>query len=281
MYILPGEGEHMADGFRIVNKAGAVPVYRQIMNWMTSQIITGEWPADFKLPGEFDLAKQLGVSRGSLRKAIGQLTRRQLLVQAQGKGTFVSPLLIEQPLASRLVGVSEELLRNGMPFSTQVLQQGLIPAPAHVAQTLDLAGQSDVFYLKRVRYVGSDPIVFNESWLPGDRFGDLVQVDFGKERLFEVLERMFGVHLAWAERTIAALRAEPEIAAFLNLDVGDPVLFNDQLVYDEGDRKVEYSHGWFPGDRFRLKALVRRGAADDAGSMGLPFLSAAVQSESD
>lgn len=268
----------MVDGFRIVDKAGSVPVYRQIMNWMTSQIITGEWPAGFKLPGEFDLARQLGVSRGSLRKAIGQLTRRQVLVQAQGRGTFVSPILIEQPLASRLVGVSEELLRSGMHFSTRVLQQDLIPAPSHVAQSLDLEGHSAVFYLKRVRYVGSDPIVFNESWLPGDRFGALVQVDFTKERLFEVLERVFAVHLAWAERTIAAVRAEPEIATYLNLDVGDPVLFNDQVVYDERGRKVEYSHGWFPGDRFRLKALVRRGAADDATSMGLPFLSAAAHS---
>lgn len=270
----------MIDGFRAVNRDGAVPVYRQIMNWMTSQIITGEWPAGFRLPGEYDLAKQLGVSRGSLRKAIGQLTRRQLLVQAQGKGTFVSPILIEQPLASRLVGVSEEFLRSGMPFSTQVLQQGLLPAPAHVTQTLDLQEQSNVFYLKRVRYVGNDPIVFNESWLPGDRFGELVQVDFSKERLFEVLERMFGVHLAWAERTIAAVRAEPEVAAHLNIEVGDPVLFNDQVVYDELDRKVEYSHGWFPGDRFRLQALVRRGAADDVTAMGLPFLSAAAQSGS-
>lgn len=281
MYVLAEEGERAVDSFRIVNKAGSVPVYRQIVNWMTSQIITGQWPAGFKLPGEFDLARQLSVSRGSLRKAIGQLTSRQMLVQAQGKGTFVSPILIEQPLASRLVGVSEELLRSGMHFSTQVLQQGLIPAPAHVAQALDLEGPAEVFYLKRVRHVGSDPIVFNESWLPGDRFGKLVQVDFAKERLFEVLERVFGVHLSWAERTIAAVRAEPEIAAYLNLEVGDPVLFNDQVVYDEGERKVEYSHGWFPGDRFRLKALVRRGAADDATAMGLPFLSAAVQRESD
>jgi DNA-binding GntR family transcriptional regulator len=278
MYMLPGEGARMLGRFRAVNKAGAVPVYRQIMNWMTSQIITGAWPAGFKLPGEFDLARQLGVSRGSLRKAIGQLSTRQLLIQSQGKGTFVSPIVIEQPLASRLVGVSEELLRSGMPFSTQVLQQCLIPAPSHVSQALDLPGQSDVFYLKRVRYVADDPLVFNESWLPGDRYAELVQVDFAKEGLFAVLERMFGVHLAWAGRTIAAVRAEPQIAAYLHIEVGDPVLFNEQLVYDELDRKVEYSHGWFPGDRFRLKALVRRGPADDASAMSLPFLSAAMRS---
>ena len=95
----------MPDGFRIVDKARAVPVYRQVVNWMTSQIITGAWPAGLRLPGEFDLAKELAVSRGSLRKAIGVLTARQLPIQSQGKGAFVSPVAIEQPLASRLVPV--------------------------------------------------------------------------------------------------------------------------------------------------------------------------------
>jgi DNA-binding GntR family transcriptional regulator len=265
-----GKGAQMPDGFRVVDRAGSVPVYRQVVNWMTSQVITGAWPSGLKLPGEFELAKELGVSRGSLRKAIGLLTARQLLVQSQGKGTFVNPVVIEQPLASRLVGVSEELLRSGMPFSTQVLQQCVMPAPPQVAQMLDLDGQPDVFYLKRVRSVGNDPIVFNESWLPGQPFAQLMHVDFTKERLFALLERMFDLHLVWAGRTIAAVRADSETAAYLHVEVGDPILFNEQLVYDELDRKVEYSRGWFPGDRFRLKALVRRGPTDDASSMSLP-----------
>jgi len=256
---------------RIVDKGGAAPVYRQIANWMNSQIITGAWPSGFRLPGEFELARELGVSRGSLRKAIALLTSRQLLVQAQGKGTFVGPVVIEQPLASRLVGVSEELLRSGVPFVTEVIQQDLVAAPAQVAHMLDLAENARVFYLKRVRRVGKDPIVLNESWLPGDAYGELMHVDFNQERLFAMLEQMFSIRLAWASRTIAAVRAELEVAAYLHVETGDPILFNEQLVYDELDRKVEYSKGWFPGDRFRLKALVHRGPADDVGAISLPM----------
>jgi GntR family transcriptional regulator len=260
----------MTDGFRAIDKKGTVPVYRQVANWMTSQIITGAWHSGLKLAGEIELSKELGVSRGSLRKAIALLIARQLLVQVHGRGTFVSPVVIEQPLASRLVGVSEVLLRSGMPFTTQVLQHGLIPASPQVAQMLDLARDAQVFYLKRVRHVGNDPIVFNESWLPGGPYKELADVDFTQERLFAVVERMYGLRLSWAARTIAAVRAEPEIAAHLHIEVGDPILFNEQVVYDDLDRKVEYSKSWFTGDRFRLKTLVRRGPTDDVGSISLP-----------
>lgn len=253
-----------------VDKNSVIPVYRQLVNWMVGNISVGDWPPGYRLGAEVELSKELHVSRGSLRKAIGILVARQMLVQVHGKGTFVRSVIIEQPLASDLVGVSEKLLEAGVPFTTQILAQGIIPAVPKVAQSLDLKPGDEVFYLKRVRSVGSDPIVLNESYLPARRFGALVTVDFSKERLFSTLEEMFGVRLAWASRSIAAIRTEPEEAQYLNVEIGSPMLYNEQIVYDEESLKVEFSKGWFPGDRFRLKAVVKRNAAGGLSSISLP-----------
>jgi GntR family transcriptional regulator of abcA and norABC len=52
-----------------VDKSSAVPIYMQLAGWIEGKITTGEWPANYRLPGEVELAKMLSVSRGSLRKA--------------------------------------------------------------------------------------------------------------------------------------------------------------------------------------------------------------------
>ena len=104
-----------------VDKENAVPIYTQLSNWLEAKVTTGEWPPNYRLPGEIELAKQLGVSRGTLRKAISQLIKKNLLVQIHGRGTFVSPFIVEQPWAGRLMGVYEELMLMGIPFTTEIL----------------------------------------------------------------------------------------------------------------------------------------------------------------
>ena len=117
-----------------------------------------------------ELAKQLGVSRGSLRKAIAVLLSRSLLVQVHGRGTFVSPFVFEHSWAGRLVGVSEELMLAGIPFETRVLEQKLIQAPPKEAARLDILPGQEVIFLKRLRLVENDPLVLQESYFRADLY---------------------------------------------------------------------------------------------------------------
>ena len=153
-----------------VDKSSAVPIYAQLASWLEAKITTGEWQPDYRLPGEVELAKQLGVSRGSLRKAIAMLLSRNLLVQVHGRGTFVSPFIFEHSWAGRLVGVSEELMLAGIPFETRVLEQKLIQAPPKEAARLDILPGQEVIFLKRLRLVENDPLVLQESYFRADLY---------------------------------------------------------------------------------------------------------------
>ncbi|NMC79111.1 MAG: UTRA domain-containing protein [Chloroflexi bacterium] len=242
-----------------VDKSSAVPLYIQLASWIEAKITTGEWPPNYRLPGEIELAKQFGVSRGSLRKAIALLIGRNLLVQIHGRGTFVSPFIFEQTWAGRLTGVSEELLLLGIPFVTEVLNNQIIPAPQKEAQTLALERGEPVIYLQRLRRVTNGPIVLHESFFPANKYGDLLTVDFTKESLMETLERLYGIRLAWASHTIAVIRANARIANLLEINIGSPIFYDEHTVYDSNNNIVELSKGWFRSDRFRLKTVVRRG----------------------
>lgn len=74
-----------------LNKLDSVPIYLQIKKILSSDINKGKLLPHTKIPSENDLARLYDVSRMTINKVMGELTREGLLYRRQGKGTFVSP----------------------------------------------------------------------------------------------------------------------------------------------------------------------------------------------
>ena len=66
------------------------PLYKQVYDTLIVRLADGFWKPGAALPSEFALADQLGVSQGTVRKALNQLVAENILVRRQGKGTYVS-----------------------------------------------------------------------------------------------------------------------------------------------------------------------------------------------
>lgn len=241
-----------------LERAGPRPIYQQIAHWMRHRITSGLWPEHYKLPSETDLAVELGVSRGTARKAIAELVDEGMLVQIHGRGTFVSSKHLEQPLAERLVTFSEDLISKRIPFETHVLEQKIIHPPREVASLLAVAAADEVLYLKRVRDVGGIALILLENYVVADRCPGIQDIDFTRHRLFEALEDVYGLNLDWAQRTFEAQAADPATASVLDIAVGSPVMYMEQLLYLQSGTPIELSNLWLRGDRFRLSATVKR-----------------------
>ena len=69
---------------------GFRPLYRQVKDVLMRRIADGVWAAGGALPSEPDIATDLGVSHGTVRKALDELAAENLVVRRQGKGTFVA-----------------------------------------------------------------------------------------------------------------------------------------------------------------------------------------------
>src|SRR5574338_18604 len=99
-------------GMDVRPPARGLPAYLQIEEELASQIEQGTLAAQERLLPERDLAARLGVSRMTLRQALGRLERRSLIARVQGRGTFVSePKLLHQ--ASLLRGFFQETVGQG------------------------------------------------------------------------------------------------------------------------------------------------------------------------
>lgn len=249
-----------------LDRVGPVPIYIQVESWIREQIATGAWPARFKLKAEVDLATELDVSRGTVRKAMADLIAEGLLTQTHGRGTFVSPNVVEQPLADRLITFSEDLISKGIPFQTRVIEQGVIAAQGRIATLLHIQPGADVFYLRRVRLVDGEPLIMLNNYVVYGRCPGIDAIDFASERLFQVLEERYKLRVENGQRTFQAIAADDEVAQLLAMEEGDPVMHVEQQAFLEDKTVIECSDIWLCGDRFRLVAAVKR---PGAGNLGL------------
>lgn len=113
---------------------------------LVSAILDGTYPPGALLPGERDLARQLGVTRPTLREALQRLERDGWLTINQGKSTRVRDFWRDGGL-----NVLSSLVRYGGPlppgFVTQLLEVRLAMAPAYTRAAVERQSQAVADYL--------------------------------------------------------------------------------------------------------------------------------------
>ncbi|WP_017584898.1 GntR family transcriptional regulator [Nocardiopsis ganjiahuensis] len=69
---------------------GPEPLFKQIATVMAARIADGTYPPRRRIPGEHDLCEEFGVSRPTIRSAIGLLQDKGLVITVRGKGRYVA-----------------------------------------------------------------------------------------------------------------------------------------------------------------------------------------------
>ena len=225
---------------------------------MRDQITHGIWPEHYKLKSETDLAAELGVNRGTIRNAVKALIEGGLLVRIHGRGTFVRARTIEQPLADHFITFSEGLVLEGIAFETRVIEQLDIIPSQRVASLLATPPGARVFYLKRIRYIGNDPLILLKNYVVLETCPNIEHIDFQQQTLFSTLEDTYGLNIDWGRRLFEARSADEEVAATLAISPCDPVMYVQQLSYLENGAAIELSDLWIRGNNFRISAIIKR-----------------------
>ncbi|MEW8958368.1 MAG: GntR family transcriptional regulator [Moorella sp. (in: firmicutes)] len=234
----------------------AKPLYEQLKDILKQKIASGELKPGEALPGERQLTDIYGVSRVTVRQAIGELVKEGLLYRHHGKGTFVAPKRIERPLA-RLLGVAEELALEGLEVAIKVIKSGVEePTPA-IRHELRLAEIESVFCVSRLITVAGQPLLLDHSYFP-QAIGQLLQnLDLSKDLIYTHLE-LYGYKISNGMQRISAGRASREEARYLQYKPGFPVLIIKRTTYVEGGLPIDFSHVVYRGDRYEYIVNLQR-----------------------
>jgi DNA-binding GntR family transcriptional regulator len=239
-----------------LTRDGALPLYRQVEDLLRQRITSGEWPEDYKLKPEAELAQELGIARGTLRQAISALTADELLSQTRGRGTFVTGRRTDLPVQQRLITIHELLAESGQAYTTELLLKECAPGPARVRSLLDVGADEELLRLRRRLLLEGKPFVALDNWVRLALAPGLDECDFSDQPLFAAIENA-GLTIGWGQRNFSAVRAG-EMAALLGTVPDEPVLYLEQVTYLADERPLEYSDVWVRGDKLRVTTILRR-----------------------
>jgi GntR family transcriptional regulator len=218
---------------------GSISLYMQIKDLLVTRIGNGDWLPGSIIPREVNLAQELGVSQGTVRKAITELVENNVLTRKQGRGTFVSTHDSQRSLFY-FFHITDNQGHKVLPES-RVLHCRHKQATRKEAAKLKLEVGTAVIRIERVRNFSAKPTMIETITLPADAFAGLGSD--GKlelpNTLYELYEKQYGITIHSAEEQLRAVAASKHDAAMLHLDVGTPLLEIERVALTLDKKPVE------------------------------------------
>ena len=232
---------------------GPVPKHAQLHDILEELCRTTLKPGD-TLPGERLLEETYGVSRITVRRAIGDLVAAGKLRRIRGKGTFVAP----NPLVSRLhlASFSDEMGAQDVTASSKILTSGRSSAPEDAAIFFDTPANAEHIHLRRLRLGDGEPYSIDDGWYNSTFAPSLLENDIYNS-VYAILDSVFDVPITDADQTVSAISADADTAPLLDVPVGTPLLHIVRYSRS-GDRPVEWCSSVYRTDRYRLTTRVAR-----------------------
>ncbi|MDJ0611305.1 MAG: GntR family transcriptional regulator [Kiloniellales bacterium] len=214
------------------------PLYRQVRQILQDRIASGDWPPGSLLPAEPKLAESLGVSPGTVRKALDSLALERLVVRQQGRGTFVAAQTPDSSLF-RFFSVVGEDGEQAIPDSRE-LGREVGAATTEERRRLALSGRARVLRLDRVRPLAGRDALVERVVLPLALFPGLEREESLPNTLYDHYQHRYGITIRRADETLRAASAGGRVARVLGIKPGTPLLAIDRVAISFDDKPVEW-----------------------------------------
>jgi len=238
-----------------IDRRNGLPLHAQIDALLRDLIRQPKYAAGALLPDEVSLARQLGVSRSTLRAGMQKLIFEGLVERRQGHGTRVS----KPPLQS---GVAEwhsltgEMRSYGIEVHNYDIRMELTCPTEDAQNALQLKNDRPIWMLRRLRGWMDEKVVLTVSWMH-PRLGIKGDEDFSLP-LYEVITRVSGVTAVRSLEDITACLAEGDLTNDLDVSPGSALLLRRRTTLDTNDEPVEYNLNWYRSDVHSLRMDLRR-----------------------
>jgi GntR family transcriptional regulator len=240
--------------FDLVLERGSKPLHVTIASQVAAAIESGTLAPGARLPPERQLAESLGVSRMTVRQALGDLERDGLLRRVVGRagGTFVREPETAVQAVGGTAGISAELRRQGGATGVEPISAEVEPAGRRVAAALGLKRSEKVVVITRLRLAGGKPLAVERTSLAAGRFSDIEDMDLSGS-LYDLMGDGFGLRPVRAVERLELVEARPADARALGVRRDAPLLLVERIGFAADGAPVEFARDRFRADRTRLE----------------------------
>ncbi|WP_100330969.1 GntR family transcriptional regulator [Bacillus xiapuensis] len=231
-------------------------LYLQIIDRLKRDIEAGVYKGKEKLPSEFELAKQLGVSRATLREALRILEEENVITRRHGVGTFVNAKPLFTSGIEQLSSVTDMIIQAGMEPGTIFLSSNIESPTEEDMKRFGSEPDEDIIIIERVRTANGEPVVYCLDKIPVKLFPK--EYNYDDESLFSVLDRIGNRKISYAVAHIEPFGFHEKVSPILQCDPETALLLLKQLHFDDSDVPILYSMNYFKADKFRFHVMRKR-----------------------
>ncbi|HEX4444601.1 MAG TPA: GntR family transcriptional regulator [Galbitalea sp.] len=221
----------------------------QVREELTELISSGAYPVGERLPNEQEMSDQFRVSRATVREAYRALIDAGYLSRRHGTGTFVNRL------------PQRHALDLNLSYTAMIQAAGFTPSIKLISQRVEVADDEDrvrlrldpgdeIVVVERVRLADERPVVYSVDRIPLQIVPEDIRGNLGPS-LFDMLEDASRGARAGRARLLPVLAGERE-SGLLNVKVGAPLLYFDEVDFDRDGTPVMASFEWHTSDVFEM-----------------------------
>lgn len=235
---------------KVINKHSPIPLYYQLKEILRDYI--QHQAANSPLPSESDLCEHFKISRPTVRQAMSELAQEGYLYRSKGRGSFVAQEKIDRDFVLWRGGFNDEIRNRGSIPETRLLALKEITADDRINRRLKLENDGRVFFLRRLRLIDSQPVLVFNTFIEYSRVPGFSDKDFTNRSLHQLLEEDYGYRLKRTRRALEAVGVQSPEAELLEISTGEAVQYFENTVFLEDGSIIEYSEGWYRGNRMRF-----------------------------
>lgn len=216
-------------------RLAARPLYLQVRDVLVQRIVVGHWKPGATLPNETLLAQQLGISIGTVRKALDLMELERIVTRRQGRGTFVNDYAAETTFPFSAIHNFEGQRVSGEKKCRSISREDATPEQA---ARLGVRRGDELIVVERTREHKSHVFMVETCLLPA-KFYSRLPDDFGSYRL-SALAQLNSILLGHADERVDIALADAADADVLGVAERTPVLRLDRVIFSDHDDVLEW-----------------------------------------
>ncbi|MGL9770123.1 GntR family transcriptional regulator [Enterococcus sp. DIV0996a] len=233
-----------------------MPKYIEIARSLKNKIIEGEFKEGELLPNQEALAKTYNTSRVTVRKAIQLLIDESLLYTRRGSGTYVrSNIKKDNESVTQINSVFGTSAQEGTAVTSKIIRFDVRFPTSYESEELKIKATDPVYDIKRVRYVNEEARSIETSIMPLKYIKNLDE-EILKGSIYNYIREELGYVVSAARRVIIASKANHLDSEEFEIEVGDPILETNQIVFFDDGTPFDLSKTRYPYTSGKIVANI-------------------------
>ncbi|MCK0094084.1 GntR family transcriptional regulator [Yoonia sp. F2084L] len=233
-------------------KTSALPKFIQLSEMLIREIAAGHLADGARLPPERDMADDLGVAVGTLRKALADVEAKGLLDRVQGSGNYVR----HRPAVDSVYAFFRlELLKGGGLPTAQVVSVDRLTKPAGFAR---LGGDPQGHRIIRLRSLDGVLIALEEIWLDA-AVRENVAVSDLSDSLYHFYRHELGLVIASVEDRVGVDAMPSWTPDAFHLKAGQNAGYIERVSWTAAKEPAEFSRTWYDAKRANYISRMGKG----------------------